>query len=230
MRRVGANAVSACANAHGMDEANASVTRRNAASTPHSGLDMIIYVHGFNSSPASTKARQLGARLASIGESERFRCPALPDRPGAAIAMLEREMQGVTAQDITLVGSSLGGYYATWLAERHGVRAVLVNPAITPHEGLSVYLGEQRNLYTGQTYQLTRTHLDELRALWVERPTRMERYFLMVTTGDEVLDYREAVARYPAALQLVVQGSDHGFAEFEHYLDRVLEFAGIPQP
>jgi len=195
---------------------------------PASGSEsMIVYVHGFNSSPASTKARQLGARLAAMGLADRFRCPALPDRPAAAIALLEREMQGARAQDITLVGSSLGGYYSTYLAERHGVRAVLVNPAITPHLGLAAYLGEQRNLYTGEAYQLTQVHLDELRALWVERPSAMERYLLMVTTGDEVLDYREAVARYEGAEQLVVQGSDHGFAEFEQHLDLVLRFAGV---
>ncbi|MCC7549582.1 MAG: esterase [Burkholderiales bacterium] len=188
---------------------------------------MIVYVHGFNSSPASTKARQLGTRLAAMGMADRFRCPALPHRPADAIALLESGIRGVPPEHITLVGSSLGGYYSTWLAERHGVRAVLVNPAITPQLGLQAYLGEQRNLYTGEAYQLTRTHLDELSSLWVERPTRMDRYLLMVTTGDEVLDYREAVARYAGADQLVVQGSDHGFAEFEQYLDRVLRFAGI---
>jgi predicted esterase YcpF (UPF0227 family) len=107
------------------------------------------------------------------------------------------------------------------------VRAVLVNPAITPHEGLRAYLGPQSNLYTGQQYDLTGQHLDELRALLVSQPTRLERYYLMVTTGDEVLDYREAVAKYAGAKQLVVQGSDHGFADFERHLDSVLRFAGV---
>lgn len=186
---------------------------------------MLIYVHGFNSSPASTKARQLKARLEAIGRGDEFACPALPDRPGEAIALLEREMARTPARQTTLVGSSLGGYYSTWLAEKHGVRAVLVNPAITPHEGLRAYLGPQKNLYTGQSYELTDQHLDELRALLVERPTRLERYYLMVTTGDEVLDYRAAVAKYAGAPQLVVQGSDHGFADFENHLDSVLEFA-----
>ena len=93
-------------------------------------------------------------------------------------------------------------------------------------EGLRAYLGPQKNLYTGRAYELTQEHLDELRSLLVERPTRLERYYLMVTTGDEVLDYREAVAKYAGARQLVVQGSDHGFADFENHLDSVLEFAG----
>jgi hypothetical protein len=188
---------------------------------------MLIYVHGFNSSPASTKARQLRARLESIGRGSEFSCPALPDRPSEAIAVLEREMTRAAQRAITLVGSSLGGYYSTWLAEQHGVRAVLVNPAITPHEGLHAYLGPQKNLYTGEPYELTQAHLDEMATLFIPRPTKLSRYYLMVTTGDEVLDYREAVAKYAGARQLVVQGSDHGFADFERYLDSVLAFAGI---
>lgn len=192
-----------------------------------SPFEMLIYIHGFNSSPQSTKARQLEARLASLGRGSEFCCPALPHRPAHAIALLEREMSAAPAASITLVGSSLGGYYATWLAETLGVRAVLVNPAITPHEGLRAYLGLQKNLHTGEPYELTEEHLAQMQALWVERPTRLERYYLMVTTGDEVLDYRQAVAKYAGAKQLIVEGGDHGFALFERYLDSVLEFAGI---
>jgi len=186
---------------------------------------VLIYVHGFNSSPASTKARQLCARLDALGRGAELVCPALPDRPAHAIEVLEGQMAKTGGQPVTLVGSSLGGYYSTWLAEKHGARAVLVNPAITPHEGLRAYLGPQKNLYTGEPYELTERHLDELRALWVEHPTELERYYLMVTTGDEVLDYREAVAKYAGAKQLVIQGSDHGFAAFEQHLDSVLAFA-----
>jgi predicted esterase YcpF (UPF0227 family) len=189
--------------------------------------DMLIYLHGFNSSPQSTKARQLEVRLQAMGRGEDYACPALPDRPAQAIALVERQMSRVPASALTLVGSSLGGYYATWLAETHGVRAVLVNPAITPHLGLRTYLGAQKNLYTGVPYELTEQHLAELQALWVERIARPERYYLMVTTGDEVLDYRDAVEKYAGARQLVVEGSDHGFSEFEQHLDSVLEFAGI---
>jgi uncharacterized protein len=188
---------------------------------------MLIYIHGFNSSPQSTKARQLQARLASIGRGREFSCPALPHRPADAVHVLEEELRRAPPRDTTLVGSSLGGYYATWLAERHDLRAVLVNPAIAPHEGLEAYLGTQKNLYTGETYELTREYLQEMRALLIERPTRLERYYLIVTTGDEVLDYREAIRKYAGARQLVIQGSDHGFADFEQHLDSVLEFVGI---
>jgi predicted esterase YcpF (UPF0227 family) len=186
---------------------------------------MLIYIHGFNSSPLSYKARILKQRLDSLGKGAAFWCPALPDRPAWAIEQLEVGLRDAEPQPATLVGSSLGGYYATFLAEKFALKAVLVNPAVRPYEGLRAYLGPQKNLYSGEGYQLTQQHLDELAALDVDQPTRMDRYYLMVTTGDEVLDYRVAVRRYAGARQLVVQGGDHGFADFADYLDSVLDFA-----
>jgi len=188
---------------------------------------MLIYIHGFNSSPASHKANLLRERLRAMGRESLFSSPALPHLPSSAIELLQSEVSLYPAATVTLVGSSLGGYYATWLAEKFGVRAVLVNPAITPHVGLRAYLGEQQNLYTGAKYTLTEQHLRELEALEVLVPTRPERYFLLVTTGDEVLDYRDAVRKYTGAKQLVIQGSDHGFRDFSEHLDSVLQFAGI---
>jgi predicted esterase YcpF (UPF0227 family) len=188
---------------------------------------MLIYIHGFNSSPASYKAGALKQRLEAMGKGSTFSCPALPDRPAQAVALLEGALRTIRPQPVTLVGSSLGGYYATYLAEKFAVKAVLVNPAVRPYEGLRAYLGPQQNLYSGEAYELTQQHLDELRALDVDRPTRLDRYYLMVTTGDEVLDYQVAVQKYAGARQLVVQGSDHGFAEFADYLDSVLDFAAI---
>jgi len=185
---------------------------------------MYIYIHGFNSSPASTKSRQLQTRLEALGRRDEFACPALSHWPREAMRQLEALLHDRSVGAVTLVGSSLGGCYATWLAERHGCRAVLVNPALAPHLGLEAYLGAQRNLYTGETYELTREHLAQLAAYHVERPARPELYFLMVTTGDEVLDYRLAVTKYAGAKQLVIQGSNHGFAEFEGHLDAVLAF------
>jgi predicted esterase YcpF (UPF0227 family) len=188
---------------------------------------MLLYIHGFNSSPASHKARVVKQRLEALGRRSEFACPALPDRPAHAMAMLEEQLSRAQLSEVTLVGSSLGGYYATYLAEKLGMRAVLVNPAVDPYVGLQAYLGTQKNIYTGATYQLTLQHLTELRVLDVDRPTLLARYYLMVTTGDEVLDYRKAVQKYLGAKQLVVPGSDHGFGDFGNYLDSVLEFAGI---
>lgn len=186
---------------------------------------MILYIHGFNSSPASHKSNQLRERLQSLGRGDEFRCPALPHLPGEAMALLERELQGIGAGGITLIGSSLGGFYATWLTEKYGVRSVLVNPALTPHQGLRAYLGSQKNLYTGDEYQLTEEHLEQLANLHVARPGKLDRYLLMHTTGDELLDWRTAVDHYPGCRKIIVQGSDHGFKEFGDYLDTVLQFA-----
>jgi hypothetical protein len=186
---------------------------------------MIVYIHGFNSSPASTKSNQLRQRLEALGRGAQFRCPALPHWPREAMALLEREIAGAAAASVTLVGSSLGGFYATCLAEKLGVRAVLVNPAITPQDGLRAYLGPQQNLYTGEAYTLTEEHLAQLAALYVAKPARLDNYLLMHTTGDELLDWRIAVDHFRGCRQVVVEGSDHGFREFGEYLDVVLEFA-----
>lgn len=191
---------------------------------------MYLYIHGFNSAPASIKAQQLQARLVALGRGDEFACPALSHWPHEAMHQLEALIGGQDPSSVTLVGSSLGGFYGTWLAERHECAAVLVNPAVDPHVGLEAYLGPQRNLYTAAAYVLTRDHLTQLAAYYVEKPTRLERYYLMVTTGDEVLDYRIAVTRYAGARQLVVPGSDHGFAEFERYLNSVLAFGDQRAP
>ena len=134
--------------------------------------------------------------------------------------------RGAGGRELTLVGSSLGGFYATYLAERYGARAVLINPAIRPHEDLRPYAGPQRNLYTGEEYEVTPAHFDELAALAVTRITRPERYFLLVRTGDEVLDWREAVAFYAGAFQYVAGGGDHGWTDFGDEVASVLRFAG----
>jgi uncharacterized protein len=188
---------------------------------------MILYIHGFNSSPASHKAGQLRRRLCAIGRESEFACPALPHRPGEAIALLERVVADAGPRSVTLVGSSLGGFYATWLAEKTGCRAVLVNPAITPHQGLRAYLGPQQNLYTGEPYTLTEDHLAQLAALSLPQPQRIDRYLLIHTTGDELLDWRIAVDHYRGCRQIVIDGSDHGFREFEDYIDCVFDFAGL---
>lgn len=191
---------------------------------------MIVYIHGFNSSPASHKSKQLRERLVALGREGEFACPALPHQPRAAIAMLGQVVSGVAPAAVTLVGSSLGGFYATFLAEKLGLRAVLVNPAITPHAGLRGYLGPQKNLYTGEEYVLTEAHLAQLAELYVANPRRLPNYLLIHTTGDELLDWRVAVDHYRGCRQVIVQGSDHGFREFGDYLDIVLAFAPPAAP
>ena len=190
---------------------------------------MIIYLHGFNSSPGSIKARLLEARMAELDQLDQYACPALPTSPREAIAAVEVLLPDDSAT-ATFVGSSLGGYYATTLAERHGARAVLVNPAVRPWRLLAGHLGPQRNLYTGATWELTAADLAELESLAVEPITRPERYLLMVETGDEVLDWRDAAQFYSGVRQVVVEGGDHGFASFTDHLDPILRFAGLLAP
>lgn len=187
---------------------------------------MIIYLHGFNSSPQSHKAQVLVRFMDERGLGAHCACPALPPLAGEAIAAIEALMAQHAGARICFLGSSLGGYYATFLAERHGAQAVLVNPAIEPHIGLRAYLGEQQNLHTGTPYQLTQAHLDDWQSLWVPRITP-SRYLLIVETGDEVLDYRRAVARYQGAEQLVIAGGDHSLQSFPQHLPRILAFAGL---
>jgi predicted esterase YcpF (UPF0227 family) len=188
---------------------------------------MLIYLHGFRSSPSSFKARLLADAMAARGRSAQFACPRLPVSPREAIALLESG--GRLGPEDTLVGSSLGGCYATHLAERHGCRAVLLNPATRPAAGLARYLGPQTMFHDpSQTFELRPEHLDELRAIEVAAITRPQRYFLIAATGDELLDWREMVASYPGARRTVIAGSDHGLSDFAAHVDAVLAFAGIP--
>ncbi len=185
---------------------------------------MIVYLHGFNSSPASGKARQLEEHMAGIGRLADYSCPALPNSPHEAIATIESTLTRSGSDAITLVGSSLGGFYATHLAEKHGWKAVLVNPAVRAHRLMRDSLGTQTNWHTGEKWVLTESHLAELEALDVPAITRPERYLLLAQTGDEVLNYHDAVAYYAGATQIIEDGGDHGFAGFERHFQTILDF------
>jgi predicted esterase YcpF (UPF0227 family) len=181
---------------------------------------LIVYLHGFNSSPQSHKAQVMRRYMAERGLEKEFACPALPPLAGDALKAIEPLIRKNTC----LIGSSLGGFYATYLAEKHGLKAVLINPAIDPHIGLRAYLGRQTNLHTAEPYELTEAHLHEWKKLYVPRITP-SRYLLIVETGDEVLDYRRALERYAGAEQLVIPGGDHSLQSFPQHLARILGFS-----
>ncbi|MDX9768636.1 MAG: YqiA/YcfP family alpha/beta fold hydrolase [Ectothiorhodospiraceae bacterium] len=191
---------------------------------------LILYLHGFTSGPQSRKVQALGARMARHGCADRLICPQLPASPAAAIARVDDLLRKVGADRTatTLVGSSLGGFYATHLAEKHGLKAVLVNPAVVAALELERYLGPQTWLYSGESFEFTRQHIEELRALEVPRLADPSRYWLLAEAGDETLDYRQAVARYAGAKQTVLPGGDHSFTRWDEYLDDILRFAGMP--
>jgi len=167
----------------------------------------------------------LGDYVRNCTEGLAYVVPKLGDRPARAIAQAAAACEGVPPDDLTLVGSSLGGFYATVMAERLGCRAALLNPAVHPHRHFERFLGPQRNMYTGEEFVLTHEHVEELRAMDPGAITRPGRYWLFVETGDVVLDYRDAVALYEGALQTVVRGGDHALASFPEHVAALVEWA-----
>jgi uncharacterized protein len=163
--------------------------------------------------------------VANCVEGVGCKVPALHHRPARAIGEAAAACEGIAVQDLTLVGSSLGGFYATVLAERLGCRAALLNPAVHPHRHFARFLGPQKNLYTGEEFVLTQEHVEELRAMDPPAITRPERYWLFVETADEVLDYREAVAFYAGALQQVTRGGDHALVSFPEHIPEIVAWA-----
>lgn len=185
----------------------------------------LLYLHGLNSSPDSRKASQLSAAMARMGMTEHLRVPALHHHPRQAVAQLEAQIAEL-GQPV-LVGSSLGGYYATHLAERHGLKALLINPAVLPHRRFDAYLGPQTNLYSSEVWTLTDDHVAALAELEMPPPQDVDRYQVWLQTGDETLDYRHAADFYKACALRIQAGGDHGFQGFVERLPALLAFAGF---
>jgi predicted esterase YcpF (UPF0227 family) len=188
-------------------------------------LKTIVYLHGFVSSPRSRKAVMLGDYLHGQAPDIEYVVPELHHRPARAVSQVQGHCLGRNPDDVLLVGSSLGGFYATVVAEWIGCRAARINPAVHPHAHFARLLGPQQNVYTAERFELTQAHIGELAALDVPAITRPERYWLIVETGDDVLDYREAVAFYAGACQSVVQGGDHALTSFPEFVPDIVEWA-----
>ena len=184
----------------------------------------ILYLHGFRSSPQSMKARLMAAHFATTGH--RFVCPQLPASPALAMELACEliEDRGDAAKDWALIGSSLGGFYATFLAERYGCRAALLNPAVHPDVDLDAHIGESF-AYDGETpFEFKPEYLEQLVALKVIAITKPQRYFLLAATRDEVLDWTQMRDRYAEVPQHIIEGSDHAISEFAEYVDEVASF------
>ena len=186
----------------------------------------LLYLHGFRSSPQSAKARVMAARMAAGHPGVHWWCPQLPPSPRAAAELIARGTADWPAERMAVVGSSLGGFYATWLAARTGCRAVLVNPAVDPARDLAKYIGEQTAWHDPEAHFFFRPeYIDELRALQAGALPHPERLMAVIAKGDEVLDWREMTARYPGSLLRVVEGGDHALSDFETaHLDAVIAF------
>jgi len=188
----------------------------------------LLYLHGFRSSPHSFKARMLADWLAAHRPEVTWWCPQLPLSPREAIALAE---QGTAAWPrdasgrVAVLGSSLGGFYATVLAERWGCPAVVMNPAVDPARDLVGFVGELEAFHDpSQRFEFRAGYIDELRAMTPGPVTRPERYYALVAKGDELLDWREMHARYPGAAGRLLEGSDHGLSDFAQHLPAILDF------
>ncbi len=191
-------------------------------------VPFIIYIHGFNSSPASHKAQYLAAYLKAKGWTDNYLAPVIDYQPQRAIESLVKIIEKRQDEfNITLIGSSLGGYYATFLTEKLGINSVLINPAVAPYRMLANSLGMHENYHTGERYQITRAEVDQLQILETGGLICPERYQVFLQTGDETLDYREAAQKYALCRQKIEQGGSHGYDNFDTVVPEILAFSGI---
>jgi predicted esterase YcpF (UPF0227 family) len=190
----------------------------------------LLYLHGFRSSPRSTKARMVADRVAQTHPEVTWWCPQLPPSPRAAMALV---MDGIAAwprRDMAVIGSSLGGFYATYVAEKCDCKAVLLNPAVHPARDLAKYIGEQTAWHDPEDrFFFEPRFIDELRALEAGPVRHPENYFALIAKGDEVLDWREMTGRYPGARIRLLEGSDHAISDFAQHIDEVFAFLGLGQ-
>ena len=192
----------------------------------------LLYLHGFRSSPQSFKARRLQAWLAAHRPGVTWWCPQLPPSPRAAFDLVDQGTAAWPAAGAAVVGSSLGGFYATALAYRRGWRCAVVNPAVDPARDLAAHIGELTAYHDpAERFFFRPEFIDELRALAVPPPADPARTLAIVAKGDEVLDWREMSARYAGASLRLVEGSDHALSDFELHLPALLGFLGLlPSP
>lgn len=190
---------------------------------------MLLYIHGFNSSPLSDKARQTATYMAQHFPHLTIDIPQLPSTPLAAFDLLINKVEVALAagEPLYFMGSSLGGYMASYLAERFGGKAVLVNPAVKPYELFDDYLGEQTNPYTGEKYQILAEHQQQLLSFDTPVIFNPDRFFVLLQSGDEVLDYQQALNKYHCCQMRVEAGGNHSFIGFGDHLADVCRFLGL---
>lgn len=185
----------------------------------------LLYLHGFRSSPQSFKAQRMAAWMQAHRPDVTWWCPQLPPSPQAAMQLITQGTAGWPVGRMAVVGSSLGGFYATAVAERSGCPAVLLNPAVNPARDLEKYIGEQTAFHDPEQHFYFRPEfIGELQALTVPAITRPERYAAVICKGDEVLSWQEMSGRYPGAHIRLLEGGDHAISDFDEHLPFVLDF------
>jgi predicted esterase YcpF (UPF0227 family) len=191
----------------------------------------LLYLHGFRSSPQSVKSRHMAQWVRRHAPKLTWWCPQLPPSPQAALHLL---MQGVAhwpVDRMAIVGSSLGGFYATVMAEQLGCKAALINPAVDPARDLAHHIGETQAWHSEERFFFEPAFVDELRDMTPTRLARPAQYFAIIATGDEVLDWREMSERYRGSHLRIVEGSNHALTDFDQHLPHLLHFLQLgPSP
>ena len=194
-------------------------------------MHLIVYLHGFKSSPKSSKAeltKQAIQKLQEQGFALDWYCPQLPASPKEAIELVMLAIEARQFDQLSFVGSSLGGYYATYLAEQFPSKVCLLNPAIEPARDLEKYIGEQKSWHGDDSFYFKADYIQELLDIYIPKISKPERYFLLAAQGDEVLDWREMVAKYPGVTHKILEGGDHATTNYPEYLSDVLSFIHLP--
>jgi uncharacterized protein len=188
----------------------------------------LLYLHGFRSSPKSFKAQRMAQWLADHRPDVTWWCPQLPPSPREAMDLVLADLARWPPERMGVMGSSLGGFYATVVAERAGCRAVLLNPAINPARDLAGHIGELTSFHDPDDhFYFKAEYVTQLRVMTPRAITRPERYFAVIAKGDEVLDWREMSARYPGATMRLLEGGDHALSDFDQQLPHLLRFLGL---
>lgn len=185
----------------------------------------VIYLHGFNSSPESLKARLFTQYIQQFCPNVEIIVPELPFSALKAIELISTCIERrLTLGTVGLVGSSLGGYYGLYLAERYQLKAALINPALRPYELLADYLGPNVNLYTGEVHELQWQHVDELLALKVSELSLPKNIFVLTQTGDETIPYHQAVEQLPSSPFWIQAGGNHDFIRLASVIPAIMAF------
>jgi predicted esterase YcpF (UPF0227 family) len=185
----------------------------------------LLYLHGFRSSPQSTKAQLVQQQFALHHPHVQVWCPQLPPSPRLAIELLQQGIADWPHERMAVVGSSLGGFYATWIAETTGCRAAVLNPAVHPARDLAQHIGQVGSWHDPQDqFFFKAEYIGELQALTRSTITHPERYYALIAKGDELLDWREMSAHYKGSAGCLLAGSNHAITEFAEYLDEVVNF------
>ena len=188
---------------------------------------LLVYLHGFRSSPNSTKAVMTGEAVKALSTAAKnfeWYCPQLPASPRESIDMVVKHIEQSKADRMLIVGSSLGGFYTNYLAEKYQCKGIVLNPAVYAARELEPHVGMMTAYDSEEPFDFRAEYIDELRALQVNSITSPERYFLIAAKGDELLDWKEMVAFYTGSKQLILEGSNHGISDYAAHLPSVMEF------